>query len=46
MKTEVQSEKQEGLGYTSVVTEYKHKCKDDSFKDLHKNEEEPKPVEV
>ena len=32
--------------YTSVVTEYKHSCKDNSCKDLHKNEEELKPVEV
>lgn len=32
--------------YTSVVTEYKHSCKDNSCKDLHKNKEEPKPRKV
>lgn len=46
MKTEVQSEKQEGSAYTSVVTDYKHECKDTSCKDLHKNKEEPKPRKV
>lgn len=43
MKTEVQSEKQEGSAYTSVVTDYKHECKDTSCKDLHT---EPKPRKV
>lgn len=46
MKTEVQSEKQEGSAYTSVVTDYKHECKDSSCKDLHKNKEELKPRKV
>ena len=46
MKTEVQSDKQESSAYTSVVTEYKHKCKDASCEDLHKNKEEPKPRKV
>lgn len=46
MKTEVQSETQESYAYTSVVTEYKHKCKDDSCEGLHKNKEEPKPRKV
>lgn len=46
MKTEVQSDKQESSAYTSVVTEYKHKYKDDSCEDLHKNKEEPKPRKV
>ena len=32
--------------YTSVVTEYKHSCKDDSCKDFHKNKKEPKPQQV
>lgn len=47
MKTkEVPPKPESSSAYTSVVTEYKHSCKDNSCKDLHKNKEEPKPVEV
>lgn len=43
MKTEDKSKQKEGSAYTSVVTDYKHKCSTCSCKDLHK---EPKPSKV
>lgn len=46
MKTEDKPKHREGSAYTSVVTDYKHECKDNSCKDLHKNKEEPKPRKV
>ena len=47
MKTEEVAPTQvSSSAYTSVVTEYKHSCKDDSCRDLHKNKEEPKPSKV
>lgn len=47
MKTKEVAPKQgSSSAYTSVVTEYKHSCRDDSCKDLHKNKEEPKPRKV
>lgn len=47
MKTkEVAPTQDSSSAYTSVVTEYKHSCKDDSCKDLHKNKEESKPQTV
>lgn len=37
------SKPSESSAYTSVVTNYKHKCQDSSCKDLHV---EPKPKQV